>query len=398
MKGRNVILFEREKFPRYHIGESLIPLTYFTLDRIGMLPKMRASAFPKKYGVQFVRPDGHVSTPFYFFQHMEHECAQTWQVWRQDFDHMLMHNAREKGATCIEEAAVKELIHNEDGAVIGVRVSHEGAAPVEYFAPMTIDASGRDAFSIVRHNWRERDPYLDKVAVWTYFRGAKRDPGLDEGATTVAYVPEKGWFWYIPLPDDRISVGIVAERAYLQRETTDPEKIFWAEVERNSWIKDHVSTGTVIEKYRVVNEYSYRTRYCAKDGLLLVGDAFQFLDPVFSSGVFIALKSGELGADAVDAALAAGDYSAGMFDDYAKQMKHGVESMRQLVYAFYNHDFSFSQVIRKYPHLRGDLTDCLIGDLFRDFTELFSAVKDFASNVPPPIEHGGPLVKEAAKA
>jgi flavin-dependent dehydrogenase len=394
MKGRSVILFEREKFPRYHIGESLIPFTYFTLDRLGMLPKLRASHFPKKYGVQFVRPDGKVSMPFYFFQHMEHECAQTWQVWRQDFDTMLMENAREKGAPCIEEAAVKELIHNEDGAVIGVRVSHKGAEPVEYFAPVTVDASGRDAFSIVRHDWRERDPYLNKVAVWNYFRGATRDPGIDEGATTVAYIPEKGWFWYIPLPNDIVSCGIVAERDYLQRNSKDPESIFKEMVEQNAWIKEHLSTGTPIDKYRMVNEYSYRTRHGAKDGLVLIGDAFQFLDPVFSSGVFIALKSGELAADAIDAALTAGDTSAKAFQGYAKSLMDGVEAMRQLVYAFYNHDFSFSQVIRKYPHLRGDVTDCLIGDLFRDYTELFSAVKEFASNVPDAIPHGLPMERE----
>ncbi len=395
MKGRKVIVFEREKFPRYHIGESLIPFTYFTLERIGMIPKLRASNYPKKYGVQFVRPNGKMSTPFYFFQHMEHECSQTWQVWRQDFDHMLMHNAREKGALCIEEATVKELIHNEEGFVIGVRVSHKGEAPVEYFAPITVDASGRDAFSIVRHDWRERDPYLNKCALWTYFKGAKRDPGIDEGATTVAYVPEKGWFWYIPLPDDVVSCGIVAEREYLQKDSKDLETIYWSMVEQNAWIKDHLSTGKVIDKYRMVNEYSYRSRHGAKDGLVLIGDAFQFLDPVFSSGVFIALKSGELAGDAIDAALTAGDYSAKMFEDYSRSLMHGVESMRQLVYAFYDHEFSFSQVLRKHPHLRPDVTDCLIGDLFRDYTELFSAVKEFAKNVPEPIEHGLPLVKEA---
>ncbi len=394
MKGRKVIVFEKEKFPRYHIGESLIPFTYFTLERIGMIPKLRASNYPKKYGVQFVRPNGKMSQPFYFFQHMEHECSQTWQVWRQDFDHMLMHNAREKGALCVEEATVKELIHSDDGAVIGVRVSHQGAEPVECFAPITVDASGRDAFSIVRHDWRERDPYLNKVALWTYFKGARRDPGIDEGATTVAYVPEKGWFWYIPLPDDVVSCGIVAEREYLQRDSKDLETIYWQMVDQNEWIKDHLSTGKVHDKYRMVNEYSYRTRFSAKDGLVLIGDAFQFLDPVFSSGVFIALKSGELAGDAIDAALTAGDCSAKMFDDYAKTIMHGVESMRQLVYAFYDHEFSFSQVLRKHPHLRADVTDCLIGDLFRDYTELFTAVKEFAKNVPDAVPHGLPLAKE----
>ena len=114
-----------------------------------------------------------------------------------------------------------------------------------------------------------------------------------------------------------------------------------------------------------------------------------------SSGVFLALRSGELAADAIDAALDAGDFSAQTFDEYGRQMKYGIETMRKLVYAFYDPDFSFGHVIRKYPHLRGDLTDCLIGDLFRDFTELFDAVKDFAQNVPDALPHGGPMVSEA---
>ncbi|MEX2215390.1 MAG: NAD(P)/FAD-dependent oxidoreductase [Phycisphaeraceae bacterium] len=395
MKGRRVILFEKEKFPRYHIGESLIPHTYWTLERIGMIPKMKASAFPKKYSVQFVRQDGKASVPFYFHTHMQHEAAQTWQVLRADFDQMLMENAREKGAVCIEQAAVKELIHDEAGTVIGVRVSQQGGPPQEYFAPITIDATGRDAFSIVREDWRERDPCLNKIAIWTYYKGAVRDPGLDEGATTVAYVQDKGWFWYIPLPDDVVSVGVVAEKDYLHRNGKDPEAIFKAEIEENLWIKEHVTPGTVIDRYRVTNEFSYRSRYCARDGLVLIGDAFGFLDPVFSSGVFLALRSGELAADAVDTALDAGDVSAGMFEEYGRQVKYGIESMRKLVYAFYDPDFSFAHVIRKYPHLRGDLTDCLIGDLFRDFTELFDAVKDFATTIPEPLAHGGPLVKGA---
>lgn len=393
MKGRRVILFEKQKFPRYSIGESLIPHTYFTLERLGMIPRMKASPFPKKYSVQFVREDGKMSTPFYFHQHMQHEAAQTWQVWRADFDQMLMDNAREKGATCVEEATVKELIHDEQGTVIGVRVSRQGGPLEEYVAPMTVDATGRDAFSMVRESWCERDAYLKKMAIWTYYKGAKRDAGLDEGATTVAFVAQKGWFWYIPLPNDVVSVGIVAEKDYLHRHGRDAETIFQAEIENNLWIKDHLSTGRVMDRYRVTNEFSYRSRYCAKDGLLLIGDAFGFLDPVFSSGVFLALRSGEMAADAIDAALAAGDVSAGRFAGYARQMKYGIESMRRLVYAFYDHNFSFASVIRKYPHLRGDLTDCLIGDLFRDFTELFGAVKDFAANIPPPLAHGEPRLR-----
>ena len=151
-----------------------------------------------------------------------------------------------------------------------------------------------------------KDPQLNKLAIWTYYRGAKRDPGIDEGNTTVAYVPERGWFWYIPLKDDIVSVGIVAEKDYLFSESKDPATIIAREIERNAWIKDHLSIGEQFGEYRVTSEFSYRSKYCAADGLLLAGDAFAFLDPVFSSGVFLALKSGEMAAEAVDAALDGG--------------------------------------------------------------------------------------------
>jgi Dehydrogenases (flavoproteins) len=389
-KGRRVVVLEREKFPRYHIGESLIPFTYFPLKRIGMVEKMKASHFTKKYSVQFVTQDGRLSHPFYFFKHLQHEAACTWQVLRSEFDQMLMDNAREKGAEVIEEITVREFIQ-ENGYVTGVRAVTKTGETREFCAPLTADASGRDALAITRNGWKVRDPYLNKVAIWTYYKGALRDPGIDEGATTVAYVPEKGWFWYIPLAGDVVSVGIVAEKDYLFQGTKDLAEIFHREVKKNRWVEEHLAVGEQFGPYRVTGEYSYRSRHCAADGLVLVGDAFAFLDPVFSSGVFLALRSGELAADAIDAALTDGDYSAARFVEYGKTVCQGIEAMRRLVYAFYDHAFSFRTFVRTYPNLIGDMTDCLIGNLFIDFDPLFKAVADFAK-VPQPLTHGAPLI------
>ena len=215
--GRHVLVLEREKFPRYHIGESLLPFTFYPLQRLGLIEKMRQSAFVKKYSVQFVSPNGQASQPFYFFNRYDRgTVAQTWQVLRSELDLMLMQNAREKGATVLEQVTVTRLLE-EGGRVSGVAARDGGGRPVEYTAPLTLDCSGKESFAAVRNNWRVKDPQLNKVAVWTYYRGAKRDPGLDEGATTVAYVAEKGWFWYIPQHNDMVSVGVVAEGKYLLR-------------------------------------------------------------------------------------------------------------------------------------------------------------------------------------
>src|SRR5271155_2852889 len=156
--GHRALILEREKFPRYHIGESLLPFTFQPLERLGLIDKMRASAFVKKYSVQFVSPSGRASQPFYFFNRYDRATvAQTWQVLRSEFDQLLLDNAREKGAEVKEETTVKELIR-EDGRVAGVRAQTKGGGVVEYRAPITLDCSGKEAFCAVRNLWRTRDP------------------------------------------------------------------------------------------------------------------------------------------------------------------------------------------------------------------------------------------------
>jgi flavin-dependent dehydrogenase len=391
-KGHRVVVLEREKFPRYHIGESLLPFTFHPLQRLGMVEKMRASCFVKKYSVQFVSASGKASQPFYFFSRYEQEVAQTWQVTRADFDLMLLNNARDKGAVVHELCSVRELLR-ESGRVVGVVAQSGQGETREFRAPMTIDCTGRDAFSALRNGWRKGDPLLNKVAVWTYYKGAKRDEGIDAGGTTVAFVPEKGWFWYIPLHNDIISVGVVAEGKYLTREgIKDPRTMFEREIEQNAWIKSHLSSGQSLGNYYVTGEYSYHSEYCAEDGLVLAGDAFCFLDPVFSSGVLLALKAGVMAADAVHEALLAGDVSAARFAEYGTFLRQGIENMRKLVYAFYNENFSFRAVTDKYPELANDIVDCLSGDVNKDFSKLFAAVAEFAE-VPEVLPYGHPKSK-----
>jgi flavin-dependent dehydrogenase len=395
-RGWRVLVLEREKFPRYHIGESLLPFTCFPLKRLGLHDKMRGSEFVKKYSVQFVSASGKASQPFYFSTRYEPDVAQTWQVLRSEFDQMLMENARAEGAEVREETTVKELIQ-EDGRTLGVRAQTKSGETLEFRAPMTLDCSGRDSFAPVRLNWRIREPKLNKVAVWTYYRGALRDEGIDAGATTVAYVPEKGWFWYIPQHRDMVSVGVVAEGKYLTRDgVRELRDIFHREVEQNLWIKQHLACGTQVGDYRIASEYSYRSRYCAADGLLLAGDSFGFLDPVFSSGVMLALKSGTLASDAIHAALEARDFSAERFTEYGRTMRESIENMRKLVYAFYDLRFSFRTLTNKYPETAGMVTDCLSGDVNKDFSRLYAAVAETAE-VPEMLPYGLPLVRQPAE-
>ena len=389
--GHRVLVLEREKFPRYHIGESLIPFSFQPLQRLGLIERMKQSHFQKKYSVVFVQPNGKASQPFYFYTRYDRETvAQTWQVLRSEFDLMLMQHARKRGATVLEETTVTKLI--KDGTrIAGVRTRGKDGTEREYRAPITIDCSGKESFAAVREGWRQRDPFLNKVAVWTYYKGSKREPGMDEGQTTVAFVPKKGWFWHIPLHDDLVSVGVVADAKYLTRGgVKSPERIFRREIDQNLWIQDHLSVGQQTGPYYITGEFTFHSRHCYRPGLLLAGDAFCFLDPVFSSGLMLALKSGVLAGDAVHEALVAADFGPERFAAYGSAIREGIENMRKLIYAFYDPNFSFKAVIDKYPEVAGDITDCLSGDVNKDLSRLWKAISEFAP-VPDSLPCGAPL-------
>ena len=397
-RGRRVLIVERERFPRYRVGESLIPFCWFSLNRLGLVEKLDASGFiTHKHSVQFASLSGEISKPYYFFQHYDHPSARTWQVVRSEFDQLLLDNAVEKGAECWQETAARELLRDGAGRMVGLRVERKGGGEVELRAPMTIDASGRDTFAQLKNGWRVQDQQLKKHAIWTYYDGALRDPGLDEGATTIAYVPTKGWFWYLPLAGDRVSVGVVADKGYLFREEGltkkgDLEQIFLREVNKQPWIERHLETGRPTGEFKVTHDFSYRSRHCGEDGLILCGDAYAFLDPVFSSGVFFALQGGIMAGEAAERALASGDVSARHLQDYADQSRHGIEAMRRLVHAFYDEGFNFGTFLKAHPDMRGEVTDVLIGDLCKDFDPLFAAMAEFA-DIPDPLPHGGPLAR-----
>ncbi len=326
-QGHQVQLFEREQFPRFHIGESLIPETYWVLKRLGMLPKMKGSHFVKKYSVQFVGASGRLSEPFYFVDHKPHESSQTWQVRRSEFDKLMLDNAREHGVDVHEGVRVLEVLFEGQRAV-GVRIARR---------------NGGERGSAGRRGGRRQRPKLDDHeplraarvgpraeeggACGPIGKGAYRDTGRDEGATIVIQTEgKKGWFWYIPLHDDIVSVGVVAGYEYLfkNRADKDHETIYFEEVAACAGRQQRVSTqARRVTEFFAAKEYSYRSRQAAGDGWVLVGDAFGFLDPLYSSGVLLALKSGQLAADAVVEGLAAGDTSAAQLGKWEADFVRG---------------------------------------------------------------------------
>ena len=364
-EGHRVQLFERERFPRFHIGESLIPETYWVLDRLGMLEKMKKSRFVKKYSVQFVNAAGKESAPFYFWDNKPHECSQTWQVVRSEFDQMMLENAREQGVVAHEGARVLDVVF-EDGRAVGVEVQTDDGAAATVRARVVVDASGQSGLLQKKFKLRVWDPVLNKSAVWTYWQGVYRDTGRDEGATMILQTANRqGWFWYIPLHDDRVSVGVVAPFDYLFKGRPDHEKTYEEEVARCPAVQKRLASGRRVTGYFATRDYSYRSKEVAGNGWVLVGDAFGFLDPLYSSGVLLALRSGEMAADAIVEGLRTGDLSGEKLGHWGPLFNEGVDRMRRLVCEYYE-GFSFGQFVRSYPHLKGRVTDLLIGDLFTD--------------------------------
>lgn len=364
-RGVKVKLYERDKFPRFHIGESLIPETYWVFRRLNMLEKMKASPFVKKFSVQFVNAAGKESAPFYFHDNKPHECSQTWQVIRSEFDTMMLDNAREHGVEVHQPGRVLEVLFDGDRAV-GVSVQRGGMAPEIVRARVVVDASGQSTLLQNRLKLRLWDPVLNKGAIWTYWKGAFRDSGKDEGATVVIQTTNrKGWWWYIPQHDETVSLGVVAPFEYLFKGRGDHEQTYNEEVASCPAVQKRIAGAERATGFFATKDYSYRSKQVAGNGWVLVGDAFGFLDPLYSSGVLLALKSGEYAADAIADGLATDNTSAEQLGRWGEPFNNGVDRMRRLVCEYYD-GFSFGRFIKKFPQLQGKVTDLLIGDLFTD--------------------------------
>jgi flavin-dependent dehydrogenase len=363
-QGHSVLLLERDASSPFQVGESLMPGTYWTFKRLGMLERLAASSFPRKHSVQFFGASGRGSAPFYFQEFEPHESAVTWQVVRSEFDRMMMENARDHGAEVVEGAAVREVLFDGERA-IGVRARFADGVQRDVHSTVTVDATGPSALIARRLGIKRLEPKLKKASIFTHFTGASRDAGIDEGATLILHTRDKqSWFWYIPLPDDQVSVGVVGALEYLLRgRDGDAEEIFAQEVARCEPIQQRLAGAKQVMPVQVTQDFSYRADRMAGDGWVLVGDAFGFVDPIYSSGVYLALVSGEMAADAIVEGLVNDDTSAAQLGKFETKYLRGMEAVRRLVYAFYENEFSFSKFLTRHPECRRGIVDILSGNL-----------------------------------
>jgi flavin-dependent dehydrogenase len=352
--------------------------------------------------VQFVTASGKESQPFFFDEMNPHECSVTWQVVRSEFDKMMLANAREHGVEVWEGSNVVDVLLEDAkgddlpratgvivqrGASVGVpavgqeipgapladaeskALSEEKGQRVVVNAKVVIDATGTNAMLSRRLGIKKTDPKLRKASYFAHYKGGRRDEGRNEGATLVLSTQNNdGWFWYIPLPDDIVSVGVVGDvdryvSEYKSKGAT-PEEILDQEIKSCRGLDDRMTSAVRVSSVHVLSDFSYRASRCAGEGWVLIGDAFGFLDPMYSSGVFLALRSGELAADAINEAFEKNDFSAAQLSKWGEQVAAGMQSIRALVYAFYTKGFSFGKFIREHPDFKKNLVDLLIGNVF----------------------------------
>ncbi|NKB89607.1 MAG: FAD-dependent oxidoreductase [Acidobacteria bacterium] len=376
--GHSVLLLELEKFPRFRIGESLMPATYWTLDRMGVLDKMNCSQFPQKHSVQFFSKSGRGSVPFYFSETEPGPSAQTWQVDRGEFDLMLLNNAREKGVEVFEETRVTEVLFDGDRAV-GVAARFPDGEIREIAATVVVDASGQAAMLGHKLRLRQGDENLRNCSYYTRYKNAWRGEGRDEGATLILYTGEpRTWFWYIPLPEGDVSVGVVGPIERLTEGRRDPQAVFDSEAASCPAILERIEGAEQLHPVRALKDFTYSCRQMAGDGWILVGDAFGFIDPIYSSGVFLAMKGGEFAADSILAALDSDDVSGVRLGAHAEEYAEGVEAMRKLVYAYYAPEFNFAKFLEQYPDVKDELVNLLIGNVYRkSVTRLLESMEQF---------------------
>jgi flavin-dependent dehydrogenase len=375
---KDVLLLEREKSPKFKIGESLMPATYWTFKRLGILDKMKESSFTKKYSVQFVSKSGKSSAPFYFFENNDHESSRTWQVDRDHFDELLLDTAAQKGAEVYFGGQVLDVLFDGEKAV-GVRTKLQDKSIKNINSKVVVDASGQSALLSRKLGISAPEPDLKKIAIYTHYKGGARDHGVDEGATII-YKTSHGdsWFWYIPLQDDILSVGVVGSVDRLVKKRKEAlQTIFDMELEQCPALKERLVNAEMLYPVKTVKDFSYRAAKIAGDGWVLVGDAFGFLDPMYSSGVFLALKMGEFAADAIVEALDKNDLTGKQLGKFQARITQGMHWIRGLINAFYTEDFSFGKFLGQNPEFKQPVVDILTGDVIdKDMQRLLDAMAE----------------------
>ena len=334
MKGRRVVVFEKEKFPRFHIGESLLPHSLRAFDRLGVRETMNARYLPK-FGGEIATACGSRALSFLFENGFRSTVQSAYQVERADFDKMLLDHAAKTGAEVCEETSVEQLEFDADGVTLEVR---DAAGTRKVRASYLLDCSGRNAVVGQKFDLRAKYAHLQKFSVFAHYEHVQRDEGR-EGTLTRLVRARNHWFWLIPLDETRTSIGVVMDSADFKAMRKTPEEtLAWA-IEDSALMRERMRDARLVSPVRSAGDYSYRNTRFTGDRWMLAGDAAGFIDPIFSTGVFIAIHSGEQCADILETVLANPAKRAGLFARYERKLNRLMDMYLRFVTAWYRDEF-----------------------------------------------------------
>ncbi len=364
-KGRDVVVFEKDHHPRFHIGESLIPQTLPLLEKLGVLDQVDKTVGLLKPGANFYS-DTHpnVQQTYYFREAWDKQWPHAYEVRRSEFDKMLFDNAQASGARTFEGARVASVDFESDGSS-RVQVRLRNGEEQSWTARYVVDASGRDTMLSSKHKLKRKNRRHNSAAIFGHYRNVPRQEGEDEGNITV-YWFEHGWFWLIPLKGGIMSVGAVCWPEYLKTRDCSPAEFLERTWKLSPSLGKRMANAELEGEVRATGNFTYLSKAAAGKGYLLVGDAFAFLDPVFSSGVHLALAGAFKGADTVDAILDNPARARKLTREYERYLRRGMKVFAWFIYRFntraLHNLFMSPRDVQRMPEA---VTTMLAGDVFR---------------------------------
>lgn len=334
--GKRVVVLEKEHFPRFHIGESLLPYNHQLFREMGVLPTLESAGFVRKHGAQFLLSNGTKKAGFVFQQGKFTREKQAIQVERASFDHILLKHAASSGAEIREGWTVGKYINEPGGMAVEARSDTGKSETIR--GAFLVDASGRGNVTGSQDGLRVMHPRLKKLAVFGHFTNVKLDEG-DPGGDTVIVRLENKWFWIIPISKGKTSVGCVMDQEEFTRLKLPPIEIFNQMRDSSSVMRDRMKDASLVGSIQATSDFSYRNRRLVGPRLLRVGDAAGFMDPIFSSGVFLAMFSGKLAAEVVRDSIAANDDGSRRMATYEKRVHAAMQFYWEMVENFYTTPF-----------------------------------------------------------
>jgi flavin-dependent dehydrogenase len=334
--GRRVIVLEREKFPRFHIGESLLPFSMKAFTRLGLHEKFIRAGFMEKFGGEMCGACSDKGVKFYFKDGFGSQTDHSYQVTRADFDKVLLDHAAESGAEVREETSVERIEFPNEHVELGIAA--KDAAPQTIRARYLIDASGRNSIVSNQFKLKKNYEHLKKTSIFAHYDGVVRDEGIDGTLTRMVRGIDR-WFWVIPLTRERTSIGIVLDAAVFRAAKLSPEDFLAKALAEQPLLAQRMQRAERVSPVHVAADFSYRSTKLHGDRWLLAGDAAGFIDPVFSSGVFLAILGGEQSADALNEALDHPKKGPRLFARYERIINQAMDVYLRFVDAWYTKEF-----------------------------------------------------------